>query len=85
MKEKVIPTIKVSEMPFYDGVINKREKNKWGAICSTGKVNAYRLAFLQGRGGSRKEETWNKKKHLHTCCKSAVPWRHLRNCPRLYL
>ena len=51
--------------------------------CSTGIVNGYRLAFMRGEGGSRKEETWNEKRHTHSCCGSRVPWRHKVNCKRI--
>ena len=54
-----------------------------GLVCKTGKVNSYRMAFFQGRGGSKKEATWNRKNNRHDCCKSACSWRHLRNCPKL--
>ncbi len=52
-------------------------------LCKTGRINKYRMAFLQGRGGSCKEGTWNRKSHRHDCCKSAVAWRHRCGCPRL--
>ncbi len=84
-KMKVIPKVAVSEMPFFEGKISRNEKRKWGAMCATGSVNYYRVTFMQGHGGSRKEETWNKAAHIHTCCQSKVPWRHKKDCPRTKL
>jgi len=81
---KVIPELKVSEMEFIDERRLKRiDLFRNCAICSTGRRNEYRVAFIKGQGGTKKEETWNEKKHMHTCCKSKVPWRHKYNCPRL--
>lgn len=82
---KVIPKIKVSEMPYFEGKISLAEKEKYGMIMSNGEVNYYRVMFAKGQGGSRKEKTWNKIKHKHECCKSKVPWRHKSACPRLVL
>jgi len=50
--------------------------------CKTGRRNAYRKAFLDGQGASRKEATWNEEKHYHTCCGSKVAWRHKIDCKR---
>ena len=49
-------------------------------ICKTGIENAYRRAFLDGRGSSIKDGTFNKKKREHTCCGSKVVWRHKVCC-----
>lgn len=49
--------------------------------CTTGIENAYRRAFLDGLGGSRREATWNKYEHI--CCNSKVYWRHKSSCPAL--
>ncbi len=51
--------------------------------CKTGKINAYRRSFLDGTGGSRKDETWNRIKNCHSCCNSKVYWRHKINCKSL--
>lgn len=53
-----------------------------GLICSTGIINEYRHAEYQGLLGSTGEETWNRKKHWHDCCKSKVAWRYMTTCPR---
>jgi hypothetical protein len=34
-----------------------------------------------GRLGSTKDATWNRKRHMHTCCKSKVGWYHKVTCP----
>lgn len=36
-----------------------------------------------GRGGSRKDATFDKKANRHTCCRSKVAWRHKNACPLL--
>lgn len=54
-----------------------------GAIMSNGRINYYRVTFMKGQGGSIKEETWDRKNHHHTCCKSQAYWRHKVDCPRL--
>lgn len=43
----------------------------------------YRKEFIKGRGGSLKDKTWNRLKHLHICCQSKVPWRHKAGCHTL--
>lgn len=80
---KVIPSIKVKDMEFIEGNGNRKIYERNGAILSSGERNKYRIAFMKGQGGSRKEETWNKNHHWHTCCLSKVPWRHKTSCPRL--
>lgn len=67
----------------YKGIKVEAVNSIGNLICSTGRINGYRMAFYQGVGGTRKEKTWNKKLHRHDCCKSAVAWRHLRSCPAL--
>lgn len=47
------------------------------------KINKYRKIKEEGRLGSRKEHTWNKRLHIHICCKSKQPWYHKKNCPAL--
>lgn len=79
--KKVIPPIKVKDMPlFLNAIIPKSVKDEWYITCSTGRVNSYRMAFAQGRGGSTKDHTWDKVVHKHSCCKSAVAWRHRAGC-----
>jgi hypothetical protein len=82
---KVFPKIKVHELPFIDSLadLSREEKQQLGILCATGRPNAYRTAFVLGRGGGRKEETWDRKKHCHTCCGSKAPWCHKTKCPRL--
>lgn len=47
---------------------------------STGGINDYRYYHGIGMGGSKKDKSWNKKKHQHDCCKSKVSWRHRTGC-----
>lgn len=81
--KKVIPPIKVKYIPFFEGKISKADKEKWGMILSGGKDNYYRIMFAKGRGASRKDRTWDKVSHHHTCCLSRVPWRHKTACEML--
>lgn len=82
---KVIPKIKVSEIPFkiLGEKITYEEKERYGLIMSNGEINYYRLEFMRGHGGNYREKTWNRQKHRHDCCKSKVPWRHRVICPRM--
>ena len=79
----IIPQIKVEEMEFVEGIVFKSIAQRNGAICSTGRKNAYRYAFLKGQGGSMKETTWDSVSKKHSCCQSKVSWRHKTACPRL--
>lgn len=83
--QKIIPTIKVKDLPFFDTLkkVSHEDRVKLGLIHSRGKINEYRRAFILGHGGSAKEGTWSKDKHLHTCCKSRVSWRHKSTCNKL--
>lgn len=78
--QKVIPKIKVISIPTFTGVISKGDKEKWAIICSTGRINAYRMAFAHGQGASSKDNTWDKLSHKHLCCGSKVGWRHKTDC-----
>jgi hypothetical protein len=82
---KVIPNIKVSDMEFLDpgSICTRKVAERNGAIMSNGEINYYRIQFMKGQGGSPTEETWDRKNHWHTCCKSRVCWRHKIGCPRL--
>jgi hypothetical protein len=40
----------------------------------------YRKEFIKGHGATTKDDTWNANKHVHSCCKSRVPWRHKAKC-----
>lgn len=83
---KVIPPIKVSEIPFFEGKISREEKRKYGMIMSNGQDNYYRICKAKGQGGNRKEETFDKNlgaRGGHKCCGSKVEWRHKTSCPRL--
>lgn len=53
--------------------------------CKTGRENGYRMAFLRGKGGSRKEESWDRIKNKHSCCGSMVSWRHRVECYKIPL
>ena len=52
-------------------------------LCKSGKTNEYRAEFYRGHGASKKDKTWNSKKHQHNCCKSKVGWRHKASCSTL--
>lgn len=82
---KVIPSIKVSEMQWWEQMETKEDKVRNGIFTSTGIKNAYRVAFAKGEGASRKDRTFNKELGIHTCCGSKVAWRHKVNCPLLDL
>ena len=71
---------KVKDIPFFPKgtQIPKEIKDKFNLNGQT-----YRMAFARGLGGSKKEATWDRKKHIHTCCGAMVPWRHHGNCPKL--
>lgn len=75
----------VKDIPFFEGHISRSDKEKYGMILSRGGINYYRVMFAKGQGGSRKESTWQKETHQHSCCLSKVPWRHKTACPRLKL
>lgn len=68
----------VNEIPYYPpGVrIPKDEYYKYGLD------SVYRWVFARGQGGSAKDVTWSKAKHMHVCCNSKYPWRHFKNCPK---
>lgn len=81
---KIIPDTSVSDM----GMFSRQEvrdmpfsrKKEIGLIMSNGEINDYRYYQIIGQGGSYKEESWNKIKHRHDCCKSKVAWRHKTGC-----
>lgn len=52
-------------------------------LLPSGLPNYYRIVQFLGQGGSTKEPTWDRQAHKHTCCGSAVPWRHKVACPNL--
>lgn len=82
-KGKVIPNVKVSQIPYFERNISHSEKEKYGMIMSNGRDNYYRIMFAKGQGGSQREETWDRTGHNHTCCGSKVSWRHKTVCPKL--
>lgn len=47
------------------------------------RKNQYQIAKDEGRLGSLKDLTWNKKLYIHVCCKTRHPWYHRKNCPVL--
>lgn len=75
---------KVSFLPIIQGIMTKdkladlRQK-----LPGQPKNMDYRTEFLKGRGASTKDLTWNRKKHIHNCCKSKVAWRHRAQCTKL--
>lgn len=81
--KKVIPNIKVSDIPFFEGNISYEDKKRYGMIMPSGEINYYRVMFAKGMGGSSKENTWDRSAHMHKCCRSKVCWRHKTSCPRL--
>ncbi len=46
-------------------------------------MGEYQKAKNEGRIGSRKDLTWSKELHIHTCCKSKHSWYHKPHCPAL--
>jgi len=80
---KVIPKIAVKDMEFIEGNCTRKIAERNGAIMANGQINYYRVMFMKGQGGSKKEETWDRQNHWHTCCKSKVSWRHKTSCPKL--
>jgi hypothetical protein len=47
----------------------------------TRKRDDYERIRRAGRLGSSRDATWDKKRHLHLCCKSKVVWYHKAVCP----
>jgi hypothetical protein len=47
-----------------------------------GLDGVYRAYFAKGLGGSAKDVTWSKKRHMHVCCGCRYPWRHFAHCPK---
>jgi hypothetical protein len=43
----------------------------------------YEKLRKEGRLGSRLDPSWDKKKGMHTCCKSMHHWFHLVGCPAI--
>jgi hypothetical protein len=82
---QTFPKIKVEFMPYRESIkaMPETEKKTLGLILNSGKINEYRKTFIEGLGASIKDKSWNRKKHWHRCCKSTVPWRHLKTCPKL--
>lgn len=75
---------KVVRLPIYEGELTKEKLEQIRAEFPGQPRNMdYRKEFIKGRGASTKDPTWNRKKHIHTCCKSKVPWRHKAKCPKL--
>lgn len=81
---KVLPILKVKDILGFTREEYKNmsleEKNRRGLLLWNGRMNDYRFYHGIGMGGSYREESWNKKKHYHDCCKSKVAWRHLTGC-----
>ncbi len=46
-------------------------------------MNKYQKVRADGRLGSPKDPTWDKKRHMHTCCKSIRSWYHKISCPTI--
>lgn len=73
----------VSMLPYVEGVLTKerlREIQNSGIYGKQPKNMDYRIQFIKGYGASTRDKTWNKKKHIHTCCGSPVAWRHRAKC-----
>lgn len=80
--------IPVSKLPFIDSLteLSIGERKRLGLILRGGGINDYRLAHMNGKAGSMREETWINQgyhKGYHSCCNSRVCWRHKVSCPRL--
>lgn len=83
-QHKVIPSIKVQDIiPFTREEylkMSRQDKIDRGILLYNGRLNDYRFSHSIGLGGSYQEESWNKKKHWHDCCKSKAAWRHKTGC-----
>lgn len=74
-------------------MINTRPKNAFwrtarttkgvSLMTSTGCRNMTRVAEYQGLAGNRKQVSWNRELHQHTCCLSKVSYRHKKGCKSL--
>lgn len=42
----------------------------------------YRRDNARGLYGLKSEPTWDRKRHMHTCCGSKASYRHKVACPR---
>ena len=82
---KTVNSVAVSDLPFIDSLteLSIGERKRLGLYLKGGGINDYRLAHMNGTAGSRREETWDRKNHMHICCQSKVCWRHKVSCPRL--
>lgn len=84
-EKKVIPKLKTRDIIGFTREeyrnMSLEEKNRRGLLLWNGRMNDYRYYHGIGLGGSFKEESWNRKKYQHNCCKSKVAWRHRTGCP----
>lgn len=46
----------------------------------SGHRNDYKIQKYLGRVGSRRDSTWDKEKHMHTCCGGRAPYYHKVGC-----
>lgn len=77
--------VAVDELPYIDSLteLSMTERKRYGLYLPSGQTNYYRIQKMKGQGGSRKEATWDQKRHTHSCCSSRVNWRHKTDCPNL--
>ena len=74
----------VKDLPFHFGVLDKERLEQIKRENPGQPKNMdYRTEFIKGRGASKKDPTWNRQKHIHTCCQSKVPWRHKAQCRKI--
>jgi hypothetical protein len=81
-------TVAVKDLPFVDSLteLSIAERKKYGLYLAGGGINDYRLYKMKGQGASRKDPSFDPtlgKRGGHSCCGSAVEWRHKTNCPLL--
>ncbi|HSX00047.1 MAG TPA: hypothetical protein VLH38_03355 [Patescibacteria group bacterium] len=50
-------------------------------MTESGGRNGHRIAEYEGLLGSRKEKSWSREKHMHTCCGAKQAYRHHIDCP----
>lgn len=66
----------ISEIPFYPPSMKIPKED----VIRYGLDSVYRYMFARGRGATRRDKTWDRKRWMHTCCKCRSPWRHFARC-----
>lgn len=77
---------KVKDLPFIFGILSREKLNEIKLREEVGlqpRNMDYRKEFIKGHGASTKDPTWNREKHIHTCCFSKATWRHKAKCKKV--